>query len=307
MTHAPSCSRSPGSWAGPEGMWATRCLGVGRAACLLMLAALLGGCDSYPQGWASVDRSWFATFSRDCPDLSGTYRLHPGASSSLRLLEQSFIGHHASTYHDHWPWETMTISGNAAEQLTLTLARSPEAMAAWRAGLSHFQTRQYEAMMSPERRREAPWRDMSDQEYEDNLKKLFLWPLETVELKRGRDYSCTHGWIQHPQAAPASSRGHAHAAIARNGEVSVARDRKGFLVVHAVYRSKPGFAGWCGDNCFGFHLGSAVAHDWGHWAPTTPAWTGEVPRPWAGQPPPVTKPGMPNPARKSKVQPVRPK
>ncbi len=249
---------------------------------VLLLACLLGGCDSYPQGWASVDRSWFATFSRDCPDLSGTYRLYPGAASSLRLLEQSFIGHHASTYHDRWPWETMTLSGNAAEQITLTLARSPETMASWRAALSHYQTRQYEDMMSPERRRAEPWRDMADDAYEDNLQKLFLWPVETMVLKRGRDYSCSHGWVHPPQLPASAARGQ-HAG-ARNGEVGVARDRKGFLVVHAMYRSRPGFVGWCGGNCFGFHLGGAVAHDWGHWAPTQPAWVGDVPRPWAVKP-----------------------
>ena len=169
----------------------------------------------------------------------------------------------------------MTLSGNAAEQITLTLARSPETMASWRAALSHYQTRQYEDMMSPERRRAEPWRDMADDAYEDNLQKLFLWPVETMVLKRGRDYSCSHGWVHPPQLPASAARGQ-HAG-ARNGEVGVARDRKGFLVVHAMYRSKPGFVGWCGGNCFGFHLGGAVAHDW-HWAPTQPAQAGRCPR-----------------------------
>jgi hypothetical protein len=89
---------------------------------IVLLAASLGGCgNGYPRDWPPVSTPWFAS----CPDLRGTYRIgdiHEHDALSSWEVGAPFVRRKPDRIEDQW--ESMTIAGNAAEQLTVRFERS---------------------------------------------------------------------------------------------------------------------------------------------------------------------------------------
>ncbi len=255
---------------------------------LLLAAALLVGCDGYPEDWARLDRPWLSS----CPDINGTYRIGENDEEGVGRshgMEYALMFRNILPPRNaqRWHWETMTISGDARESLSITLMRSPETLENYKkqlfakGGKGYYQ-KQYEDMHSPATRWSGGFARMSDDQYAANLEKLYVSPLAEHTLVRGKDYECDGGWIttdrmendpgpDHSQPRPDSF----------DGMVRFIKSTDGYLVAEAIHNESHSFYVWCGDGCRGFDLGNWNDHDWKHWAPSTPAWQGEIARPWA--------------------------
>jgi hypothetical protein len=89
---------------------------------------ILAGCDNnYPKDWPWVDVPFFSS----CPDISGTYSIgssnEDGIGRSANMgdtLFRTILPRERSS--QRWNWETMTISGDASQQLDITLMRSAQ-------------------------------------------------------------------------------------------------------------------------------------------------------------------------------------
>ncbi|MFO1321835.1 MAG: hypothetical protein U1F52_19700 [Burkholderiales bacterium] len=257
----------------------------GRVACVVA-AAMLGGCDApYPEAWAPVSRAALADFSGECPDLTGTYRIPSSAAEEGEVsLAHTFVGQIPAWQSGERRWETLTFAGDADHSLTLTLTRSPATMEAYRRTIEQRggeAARQYRLLFSPAGRHAEANASLSDAAYEEHLKRQFLWPVERVTLRKGRDYACFQGWVRSRRIAePGRGERRDPRAPAVNGEVLMGRDTAGYLVGQAVFRKPITYAPGC-DACPRFDLGNWNVSRWQHWAPSAPAWVGEVPRPWA--------------------------
>jgi hypothetical protein len=253
----------------------------------LALTLLLSACDGYPKGWSRVSTPWFSS----CPNINGTYLIgtnnKKGDGESHNMHDSLFRNVLPSRKAQRWHWETMTISGDPKESLQITLMRSPQTMDHYReqlfarGGMGYYQ-RQYESMHSAAARWSGGFAKMTDDEYVRNLNTIFLTPVVQRTLKNGKDYECSSGWITGPRfehdPGPYSSNPRPDK---ENGVVRFGKSRDGYLVAEALYREKTTFNIWCGDGCKGFSLGTWDMHKWKHWETASPAWQGEVPRPWA--------------------------
>lgn len=255
-------------------------------ACLCLL--LLAGCDGYPDDWSRLDRAFFSA----CPDISGTYRIGEnneegvGRSHNLEgaLMFRNILPPRNAP---HWHWETMTISGDAREALQVTLMRSATTIEHFKVqlfakgGMGYYR-KQYEDMHSPARRWSGGFAQMTDDEYAANLEKLYVAPVEQHTLRRSKDYDCAGGWITTTRMENDPGPDHSQPRPDTfDGTVRFMRSVDGYLVAEAQHVESHPFYLWCGDGCKGFNLGDWTDHDWRRWEPATPAWQGEVPRPWA--------------------------
>lgn len=255
---------------------------------LFLSAAILVGCDNYPNGWSRVDHPWFST----CADISGTYSI--GNSNSDGIGQSANMGDTlfrsilpAARSSQHWNWETMTITGDASQQLDITLMRSAQTIdfylqREFAQGDKDYYRNRYNNMMNPATRWKGSFAAMSDDEYEENLDKLYLSPSQHRILKRGKEYECSGGWLTSDRLAhdPGPDRNHPRPDEI-DGIVRFGKDKAGFLVAESIYQEEQQFNVWCGDGCKGFSLGTWTMHAWRHWEPATPAWQGERARPWA--------------------------
>ncbi len=255
-----------------------------RLLSLTGMLLLLAGCDNYPDEWPHLDKPLFAR----CPDLSGTYRI--GSNN------ENGVGEHAAMYDtlfrgilgsepQRWVWETMTIRGDPDKQLDITLALSPVTLANNRKAIANYgeyYRKQYDGFQTPAQRWSSGFNRMTDEQYEANLMTIYRWPFAHRVLKNGDDYRCQGGWLVGERLVhdPGPDRNSPRLDYL-DGIVRFGRDRKGGLVAEAVYEQHQKFNVWCGDGCKGFSLGTWTMHDWRHWEPAAPAWTGDVPRPWA--------------------------
>ncbi len=258
--------------------------GAGVLACLLLLAA----CDNHPDGWSPVDRPWFTK----CADISGTYSIGSSNDDGIGLsadmgdtLFRNILPSARSS--QRWNWETMTITGDASQQLDITLMRSAQTMdfylqREFAQGSKNYYRNRYNNMMNPATRWKGSFAAMTDDEYQKNLDKLYLAPQVQRVLKRGKDYECSGGWISNDRWAhdPGPDRNNPRPDEI-NGIARFAKDKAGFLVAETIYKEEKYFNVWCGDGCKGFSLGTWTMHYWRHWAPAEPAWKGERSRPWA--------------------------
>lgn len=249
---------------------------------------LLVGCDNYPEDWSWVDVPFFAS----CPDISGTYLIgssnDDGIGRSARMgdtLFRSMLPFERSS--QRWNWETMTIAGDASQQLDITLMRSAKTMDLYlqrefaQGGKDYYKNK-YNNMINPATRWKGSFAAMTDDEYEENLDKLYLTPQTHRVLKNGADYECSGGWITGDRLVrdQGPDRNNPRPDFI-DGIVRFGKDRAGFLVAESIYREEQEFNVWCGDGCKGFSLGTWTMHDWRHWEPAEPAWKGERSRPWA--------------------------
>lgn len=275
----------------------------------LPAALLLAACDEKPDGWAAIDGPLSSIFAKGCPDLTGTYRLHPRVDDFGKVMSVTIFDYRLPNQGRAFPWETMTISGDARTALVATYARSAETMTALHAsvrawerkvGMNRIAAENYAVMFSPEGRHLPRFAAMSDDDYEGYLKKTFAWPTHSVTVRRGVHYRCSGGWLENMisiEGAP-GQREDGKPVQHYSRSASLARDKAGNLVAHHVRMVRQYLTIWCGDGCKGPSLGMWEQHAWGRWAPDQPAWSGPVPRPWAAQQPdPIPVPAAkPEPA-----------
>lgn len=251
---------------------------------LTFMPLLLAGCDNYPDEWPNLDKPLIA----QCPDLSGTYRI--GSNN------ESGVGEHAALYDtlfrnilgsepQRWAWETLTISGDPDKQLDITLALSPATLENNRKAVANqgeYYRKQYEGFQTPAQRWSGGFKRMTDEQYENNLMKIYRWPFAHRVLENGNDYRCKGGWLVGDRLVhdPGPDRNSPRPDYL-DGIVRFGRDKDGGLVAEAVYEQQQELTLWCGDGCKGIPLGTWKMHDWRHWPAAESAWTGEVPRPWA--------------------------
>ena len=257
---------------------------IGVLACLFLLA----GCDNYPEGWSRIDHSWFSK----CADISGTYSIgssnDDGIGQSANMgdtLFRSILPLERSS--QRWNWETMTITGDASQQLDIILMRSAQTMDSYlqrefSQGSKDYYRNRYNSMMNPATRWKGSFAAMTDDEYEKNLDKLYIAPQTHRVLKRGKDYECSGGWLTSDRLAhdPGADRNNPRPDEI-DGIVRFGKDKAGFLVAESIYEEEQQFNVWCGDGCKGFSLGTWTMHNWRHWEPAEQAWKGERSRPWA--------------------------
>jgi len=254
----------------------------------VILALSLFGCDNYPNDWSRVDKPWFST----CSDISGTYSIGSSNEDGIGLsanmgdtLFRSILPTARSS--QRWNWETMTITGDASQQLDITLMRSAKTMdfylqREFAQGSKDYYKNRYNSMMNPATRWKGSFAAMTDDEYEQNLDKLYISPQTHRVLKRGKDYECSGGWITNERWAhdPGPDRNNPRPDEV-DGVARFGKDKAGFLVAESIYQEEQQFSVWCGDGCKGFSLGTWTMHHWRHWQPAEPAWQGERSRPWA--------------------------
>ena len=250
---------------------------------------ILAGCDdNYPKDWPWVDVPFFSS----CPDISGTYSIgssnEDGIGRSANMgdtLFRNILPRERSS--QRWNWETMTISGDASQQLDITLMRSAQTLdfylqREFAQGSKDYYRNRYNNMMNPATRWRNSFAAMTDDEYEANLDKLYLTPQVHHVLKNGEDYECDGGWISGERLVhdPGPDRNNPRPDVV-NGVVRFGKDTAGYLVAESIYPEDVELSLWCGDGCKGIALGTWTMHKWRHWEPAQPAWKGERSRPWA--------------------------
>ena len=224
-----------------------------------------------------------------CPSLAGTYQL----TVATPPFPQTEFGRLAATSGARYPWETMTIAGDADDSLVITLARSEAQREAYREALfakGAYYENQYRRLHRPDVRWSSGFATMTDAEYEANLQQLTLAPTQVAVLRRRVHYSCTKGWVQvdrvvhDPGPDPMNPR--PDTVI---GQVLLRRGAKGSLVARADYRDEKELMLWCGDGCRGIKLGTWGVRQWGRWPGASAPANGTVARPWAEpfEPPPL--------------------
>lgn len=256
-------------------------------------ALLLTACDGKPDGWAAIDGGLVSSItSKGCPELTGTYRLHPRGDDNGNVMSVAIFTSRLSSQSTAFPWETITISGDAKTALVATFARSATTMAALHAsaqawerkvGMNRIAAENYAVMNSPAGRRLPRFATMSDDEYERYLQKTFAWPTTTVTLRHGVHYSCSGGWLEDLLGVDGvpGQREDGKSVQSYSHSSRLARDKAGHLVAHHIMMVRQTLTLWCGDGCKGIPLGMWKQHGWGRWTADTPAWNGAVPRPWA--------------------------
>jgi hypothetical protein len=255
---------------------------------LLLIAPLTLGlvaCDEYPSDWPAVDKPLFNA----CPNIQGTYALTtPSGGNVAPVLHQSppFRSLFAQN-PGRWPWESMTIEGDINTGFSVTLARSPQTLDAWREyffaqGGKNYYRNQYNTMHAAQTRWRGSFAQMSDDEYAANLAELFIAATRRYELKRGTDYECSHGWIKSERwkhdPGPDRSRPEPDQL---DGHMRFGQDHAGNLVVESIFQQAEQLNIWCGDGCKGIPLGTWTQHRWTQLKRTMPAHDGKLPRPWA--------------------------
>lgn len=262
------------------------------AAVSASLAAAFTACLPNPTEWDDARIEPFAALTFSCPNLEGTYALKGGGVP----MSQTAFGRLATSDGHRFPWETMTIQGDADDSLVLTLARGDEQRARYRDYVfarGAYYERQYKEMHTPEVRWRSGFATMTDEQYARNIEELYLKPVESHALRRGRDYTCGGGWLRVDRLVhdPGPDRNNPRPDTVI-GEVHVRKGWKGELVARSEFDEDLEFSVWCGDGCQGVPIGNWTMHAWGRWQEASPASDGTLPRPWAEPfaPPPAQPP-----------------
>jgi len=205
---------------------------------------LLSACDGYPQDWASPDPGLTARIFNRCPDLAGDYLIGQHLDSGRWVDDEDFgklpffltpIG--AQSQARHYPWGTVSVAGDAAQELTITLRRSNQRVEA------------HKAAVLAQRHSRPPQ----------------FWPAEhevRQTLKPDVDYRCVQGWL----VAVPGAHGPPGAGYNTGSSVSrITRDARGGLVAHIAGTEERNLSLWCGDGCKASIPIDEDVNLWGHW------------------------------------------
>lgn len=249
---------------------------------------MLGACADGPDGDTVRAERW-ASLTGQCPALAGTYAL----THRDRPLSQTVLGDLAVSGGARFPWETMTLAGDADDSLVVTLARSEAQRERFRAALFEkgaYYADQYRRLQRPDVRWSSGFATMTDSAYEQNLFKQFLEPVRRRTLHRGYEYSCNGGWLRVDRVVrdPGPDRDNPRPDTVI-GVVHLRRGEAGSLVARADYKDEKELMLWCGDGCRGVKLGRWHVRQWGRWPGASAPANGVPERPWAEpfEPPPV--------------------
>jgi len=234
---------------------------------LLAVVALVGCGNEYPKGWAAVNSEFLARFERHgCPNLSGTYQLdgHRETGGDWLQLE-------ATSVNTRFPYSTITLTGNAGAEIILTYARTPEVMndylhKVW--NNTPYNARQYNYLVSSERRHSGRFSNLSDEQYEANLVTQGLeGPTHVVKWRYGVEYTCEDGWVEQIVATQEESDN----SVVSRSRTRFSKDRDGYLVAYFT-RKRDERLGISAE--ISVPIGRWTYHHWQHWAPGQPAWKG---------------------------------
>jgi len=245
------------------------------------LVALSAACSSAGPDGESPRWEPLARLTASCPSIEGTYAL----GATVPALAQSELGALAREGGRRFPWETMTIAGDADDSLVVTLERSERQRGAYRdtlAAKGEYYARQLRQLHSPDVRWSSGFATMTDSAYEANLFLLTLAPREVHTLKRRAHYTCTGGWLRFDRVVhdpgPDLMNPRPDTVI---GDVRLRRGSNGSLVARADYKDEKELMLWCGDGCRGIPLGTWGVRVWGRWPAAPSAASAEIARPWA--------------------------
>lgn len=93
------------------------------AIVLVAAAAMQYRANTYPPDWPAIAKPVKANADVDCPDVSGTYALHPPKATCCGFDQHSTFLAEGLDQEAQTAWETMTVSGVAGRGLTVTFAR----------------------------------------------------------------------------------------------------------------------------------------------------------------------------------------
>ncbi|MBK6454738.1 MAG: hypothetical protein IPF87_01430 [Gemmatimonadetes bacterium] len=252
------------------------------ASAVLAAGALLTACSPNPADWVEARWEPLAVLTQRCPNLEGTFALRSGNRSPL---SQTVFASYVRSSAPRFPWETVTLAGDANDSLVLTVARSQQQREAYRDAVfqrGEYYEREYRRMHSPSVRWSSGFATMTDSAYGANLETLYLAPVRSYTLRRGEHYTCKGGWLRVDRIVhdPGPDRNNPRPDTVV-GEVLLRKGWKGDLVAMAKVREAREFTVWCGDGCKGIPLGTWTARTWGRWRSSAVASDGPSPRPWA--------------------------
>lgn len=210
----------------------------------LTVFVLLGACDGYPRDWASPTPGLAARVFDRCPDLTGHFLIGQHLDSNRWIDDEDFgklpfsltpVG--AQSQGRHYPWGTVSVAGDAAHELTITLRRSNE----------RIET--HKAAVLAQRHSRPPQ----------------FWPAEyeaRQTLKRDVHYRCDAGWLVAVPGAggPPGAGYNTGTAVSR-----ITRDARGGLVANIAGTQERTLSLWCGDGCKASIPINEDANLWGHW------------------------------------------
>lgn len=241
-----------------------------RRALLITVLLTLTACDDYPSKWPAVKTSLLG----GCPQINGTYALVTAEDVATHGLESGEMFRHVfAPVPNGGLWDTMTISGNAAQELTITLQRSPErveGMVANNAGgrggsgaAAALRAKQAD-LLSPQTR----WTDMNalvtDEAYAQRVQNPSNVPnSRQFRTMNGTQFRCSGGWIETDRWAGETGPDRNNPrADHQNGAIRIGKDKTGNLVVHAIYKETKSLSLWASGGTGSIPLGTWTQHRW---------------------------------------------
>lgn len=241
-----------------------------RQLVLFPILLTLAACDEYPSKWPAVKTSLLG----GCPQINGTYALITAEAVAAHGLESSEMFKHVfAPVPNGGLWDTMTISGNAAQELTITLQRSPErvermvANNAGRRGASGttaaLRAKQVD-LLSPQTR----WTDMNalvtDEAYAQRVQNPSNVPSSRqFRTINGTQFRCSGGWIETDRWAGETGPDRNHPRPDhQSGAIKIGKDKTGNLVVHAIYKETKSLSLWASGGTGSIPLGTWTQHGW---------------------------------------------
>jgi hypothetical protein len=266
---------------------------------VVLIAALLvsTACtpEKYPDDWPAPDNSLAAFFKRDgCPDVQGTWDIKIRKETDGRTTNGVWPLFGAIDRKYGSNFETLTISGDSREAITLRLERrfstTLDALKATSQALlerdpnSRAPEVRFVERMKPEVRTAPPYDWMTDEQYETDLHQSFSYGQDLwweKKLRRGQSYICENGWL--------IELGSNEMTSAKASKYKIAVNQAGELIRGASLVFEQAFSFWCGDHCDNsIPLPDAERFWWERRLPTEKI--AHAPPPWKVPFQPVPKP-----------------